>query len=475
MNDIIWKTGLELREMIKSKEVSPVEVVKTHLDRLTQVNSRINAVVNIIEEDALDKAKAAEKAVLDSYDDKDSTTSNGLPPLLGIPVVIKDNVPTKGIKTTYGSKLFKDHIPDKDAILVERLKAAGAIPIGKTNLPEFGLLAITDNVLFGATKNPWDLDKTPGGSSGGSAAAVVEGIAPLATGNDVGGSIRIPASYCGVFGIKPTYGRIPLYPKQPGFEGVFHEGPITRTVKDAAVMLGIMSGHDNRDRSALPGIIPDDYYLKNLDGKIDGYKIAYCDNLGYTKVDPEIKEMTREKAKIFEKLGCTVEKIDLDLPDMLRHLQNMTISDFVSSIDDRLDEWKEVMDPKYEGFFKVAENITGKDISKVYITKDLLWERIRQVFEGFDLLITPTTSVAPFTYEEGKGPIGPSSIDDEKVNRMAWMGFNYPFNFTGQPAASINCGFTKDNLPVGLQIIGKHFDEEIILNAAYAFEYELSK
>ena len=438
-------------------------MIKVHLDRLNEINPKLNSVIHTIEKRALEEAKLAEKKLTDDTDDNESY----LGPFFGVPLVIKDNINTKDIKTTFGSKLYENYIPKEDAIMVARLKKAGAIIIGKTNLPEFALLAITDNILFGDTKNPWDYDKTPGGSSGGSAAAVAAGISPLSLGNDVGGSIRLPAAFCGVFGIKPTSGRIPCYPRLSGWEGLYHEGPITRNVADAAMMLDIMAGPDIRDRLTLPDT--SDKFYDSLANKTSNLRIAYCSNLGYNKIDSEIKSITRESAKTFEKEGFFVDEIELNLPDMLKHLQNLTISDFLAAMEDDLEEWKEKMDPKYSGFFEMVEKITGQDISKIMKAKDELWEKIWPIFEKYDLLLTPTTAVPPFDFKDG-GPVGPSKINGEKVSRMSWMGYTYPFNFTGQPAASINCGFTKDNLPVGLQIIGRHYDEKTVLKASQVFE-----
>lgn len=459
MNELIYKSGLEISKIIKSKELSPVEVMNHFLRQYEKENSKINAIINILEEEALENAKEAEKQLVNTKNKEE------LGVFFGVPVLIKDNIYTKNINTTFGSKLFKDFVPVKDALLVERLKNSGAILLGKTNLPEFGLVAVTNNPLFGPTKNPWNEDRTPGGSSGGSAAAVSAGISPLSTGNDVGGSIRIPASFCGVFGIKPTLGRVPCYPKLPGWEGMFHEGPITRHVIDSAAMLDVISGYDKRDRFSFMQEEPG--FTNNTLEEIKNLKIAYCSNLGYTLLEPEIKDITKNAAWKFENMGCSVSEIELDLPDMLKHLQYITISDILSSLEPYLEEWKEVMDPNYEGFMHLEEAISNRDISKAHMAKDELWEKLWPVFTDYDLLITPTTSVPAFPLEEN---VGPRIINETKTSRMSWMGFTYPFNFTGQPAASINCGFTDSGFPVGLQIIGEHFDEKTVLKASYALE-----
>ncbi|MDO9573851.1 MAG: amidase, partial [Candidatus Contubernalis sp.] len=278
MSDICWSSGLDIIQAIKKKEVSPVEVLHIYLDRIKEMKPSINAMVTLTEKLARTQAKKAEESIL---------KGEPLGLLHGVPVTLKDNIFTQGIKTTFGSKLYENFVPDSDAVLVERLKKAGAIILGKTNTPEFGLLPITDNLIFGSTQNPWDHNKTSGGSSGGSAAAVSAGLCPISIGNDTGGSIRIPASLCGVYGLKPSFGRIPIYPRLPGWDTLIHEGPITRTVADAALTLEVLAGPDERDRLSLPAAATD--YLSTLNKGVKGLTVAYSHDLGYAIVDPEIR------------------------------------------------------------------------------------------------------------------------------------------------------------------------------------------
>ncbi|MBS4021620.1 MAG: amidase [Dethiobacter sp.] len=458
METICWSTAAELAAAIAARDVSVPEVVDAYLQRIESVNPKLNAIVTLVAERAVADAKEAQTKIQKSH---------RLGALHGVPVLIKDNVYTEGIRTTYGSLLYENFVPDTDAILVARLKAAGAIVLGKTNLSEFGLVAITDNVIFGPTKNPWDLAKTPGGSSGGSAAAVAAGLSPLATGNDAGGSIRLPAGFCGIYGLKPSFGRIPSYPRLPVCEAVSHEGPLTRSVADAALMLEAMAGPDDRDRLSLPSA-PGDYQSCLKEG-VAGLKVAYSPDLGYATVDSEVRKIINKAALVFEELGCQVDEITLELPDMVKSLQIMVLTEIMVANEDRLEEWREKIYPLYSSFFSRVDKFTNKDMARIQFQRSELWHKIRRVFEDYDLLLTPTSAVAAFDSGAG-GPVGPPVINGEKVRGMTWMAFAYPFNFTGQPAASVPCGFTAAGLPVGLQIVGRRFDEKTVLMASAAFE-----
>ena len=289
--DVCWMSALELRDAYARQELSPVEVTKVILERIDEINPGINAIITHTPEIATAAAKEAEQA----YGRGDAG------PLAGIPVTIKDLIPTKGIRTTSGSRMFEDNVPDEDAVVVERLKEAGVAILGKTNVPEFGYVAYTDNLLFGPTRNPWNTSKTVAGSSGGAAAAVAAGLGPLAAGNDGGGSIRIPSSFCGVFGLKPHFGRVPSYPHVVhGWETMNCEGPITRTVADAALMLDVLAGPCHRDRHSLPesGV----NYLELIKGGVKGLKLAFSADLGVTVADPEVVDIARKAAQVFSEL-----------------------------------------------------------------------------------------------------------------------------------------------------------------------------
>ena len=459
VGDIIWKSAAELAQGIKAGELSPVEVLDVYLDRIEEINPKINAIVTLIEENARKEAKKAEQKVKEGKE---------LGVLHGVPVVIKDNIPVRGVRTTYGSKLYENHVPEEDMILVERLRQAGAIILGKTNMPEFGLIGITDNPVFGMTYNPWDTNRTTGGSSGGSAAAVAAGLCPIAVGNDGGGSIRIPANFCGVFGLKPHLGRIPRYPSLPGWETMAVEGPITRTVEDAAIMMDVMAGPDERDYLCLP---PSDLnYHARLEDDIIGKKFAYSPDLGQFIIDPEVAEVVKKAVTSFSDLGHEVEEVTLDLVDMGQDFLYQVISETAAGLEEFREEWEKVMYPAYAAFLGLEESLKSVDFVKIQYKRKELSEQVwQQVFKDYDFLLAPVTAVPAFDVEIG---IGPFEINGEGIGPVGWL-LTFPFNFTGQPAASVPCGFTKDNLPIGLQIVGKRFDELGVLQASREFEKRL--
>ena len=458
MNEIYSLSASEIAQNVQQKNISPLEVVNSFLSHIDKINPIVNAIVTL----------TPEHAVLEAREATSSLYRGDTPgPLAGVPLLVKDNVYTSGIRTTFGSKLYEEFIPEEDAILVKRLKAAGSILIGKTNLPEFGMLPITDNSLFGPTFNPWDLNKTCGGSSGGSAAAVAAGMGPIATGNDAGGSIRLPAGLCGVYAIKPSFGRIPSYPKLDGFNTLLHEGPITRTVYDAALMLDVMSGPDRRDRSSL--VFEKTCFRDQLNKEIKKLKIAYSPDLGYLSVDPEVEEIVKKAAFLLAEAGCLVEEVKFELPNLERDLRVLTVSQIFAANEDRLDEWKNTAHHLTRSILTLGEKYTNRDVVRVEFRRELLWDKLSSLFEEYDILLTPTSAVAAFDIKENV-IVGPDQINGLKVGRMAWAGYTLPFNFTGQPAASVPCGFTAKGLPVGMQIVGRLCDDLSVLNVSLAFE-----
>ncbi|WP_456329320.1 amidase [Archaeoglobus sp.] len=438
--------AVDIVEKLRGGEISAVELVEECLEKIERINPKINAFVTLNE-------KAVEEAR--------NVDPNS--PLAGLPIAIKDNVETKGIRTTYCSKLYENYIPEEDAVLVERLKKAGAVILGKTNMPEFGLIAYTDNPLFGPTRNPFDLSKTVGGSSGGSAAAVAAGILPVASGNDGGGSIRIPASFCGLYGLKPSFGRVPCYPSLPIFVGLHSEGFLTRYVEDNAFMLDLVKRRDIRDMNSLP----DDgvSYLKAIEEQPDNVKIAFSPDLGYATVDSEVEEVVRKAAFRLEKFG-EVEEVKLNAPSLENQLVTKVVLEVVTFIGERMEEWEKVAFPPYLGFMALAQSLTYREYIKIEERKMELWKALRGVFEEYDYLITPTVACKPFEI----GKISPDEIDGKPITPIGWMPFTYPFNFTSQPAASIPAGFSKEGLPVGMQIVGKHYDDAGVLKISKAFQ-----
>jgi len=458
MSEIYWMSATELLSAYKKGKLSPVEVVKTLLARIDEINPKINAIVTRTDDMALSAAKESEKAY-----------QKGEPrPLEGVPITIKDNVFTKGVRTTFGSKLYENFVPDRDAILVERLKNAGAVILGKTNMPEFGLVAITDNLVFGKTVNPWNLNRTSGGSSGGAAAAVAAGLCPVAHGNDFGGSLRIPSSFCGVFVLKPSFGRVPIYPRLPGGETINHEGAISRTVEDNALILDVIAGPSIYDQTSLPQY--SGKFRKDMKGNVKGLRLAFSFDLGGGfPVDSQVLEICRRAAFSFEEMGCTVEEIKPGWINMERDSIVNLLSETLTAHEKELDKFKEVIFPPWRPFLEIAPNFKNRDVVRVQFHRHQLTEQVSQVLEKYDLILTPTLATAAF--EAGDmGPLGPAKIDGREATAISWNCFTYPFNYTGQPAASVPCGFNSEGLPVGLQIVGRRLDEAMVLRAAAAFE-----
>ena len=456
--EICRMTAMQLRKAIKTRKLSPVEVVDAVLERINRINPIINAYCTLVTESARAEAKKAERKVM---------KGEVLGPLHGVPVSIKDLAFTKGIRTTGGSKMYENFVPDQDAVFVERLKAAGAIILGKTNTPEFGWIAVTTNPVFGVSRNPWNTEYTTGGSSGGAAAAVAACLGPIAQGSDGGGSIRIPSSFCGVYGLKPSFGRVPTSPGFPSlWEGLSVSGPITRTVADAALMLEVMSGYDERDFYSIPLKAP--RYLSAVRGEpnLKGMKIAWTVDMGYAIVDKQVARTIEAAAKVFEKLGCLVEEAHPDAGDPQAAFSTQVASAVAAQLYDELPEWGKQFDPGLALYVERSKDILARDYVKARMKHLEYWAKIRVFFDKYDLLLAPVLAVPPFSV----GTYSPAEINGQKVSAIAWMPFTYPFNVTGQPAASIPCGFTKDGLPLGLQIIGRKYDEVSVLKASAAFE-----
>lgn len=446
---------VETVSAIKARKLSPVEVMDAVLNRIEELNPKVNAYCTLVSESARKQAIAAENAVMKREE---------LGPLHGVPVSIKDLIFTKGIRTTGGSKIYENFVPQEDAIVVARLKAAGAIVVGKTNTCEFGWVARTDNLIFGPTRNPWNLALTPGGSSGGGAASVALGMGSLAIGNDGGGSIRVPSSFCGVFGLKPSFGRVPQYPGFPGWLSHSCTGPITRTVRDAALVMEVIAGRDDRDRFSLPdtGL----RYLPSLNGDLKGLKIAWSGDFGGAIADPKVLEITKTAAKTFATLGAAVEAASPEIKNPDASFSTIVGVGLATVLQDKMEEWREQMDPLLVRFIDYVKDKLATEYGQARLEQMKYWDGVRSFFEKYDLLLTPTVAVLPFDI----GNFGVREIAGVKVSPLSWIAFNYPFNITGQPAASVPCGWTDDGLPVGLQIVGKRFDDATVLRAAAAFE-----
>jgi aspartyl-tRNA(Asn)/glutamyl-tRNA(Gln) amidotransferase subunit A len=443
----------DLAAAIRSKQVSPVEVINAVLARIEQLNPRLNAFCLVTAEAARQAAQAAEQAVM---------RGEPLGPLHGVPVSIKDLVLTKGVRTMRGSKLYEHDVPTEDAPVVERLKAAGAIILGKTTTPEFGFKGVTDSPVTGITRNPWHPERTPGGSSGGAGVAVATGMGPLAVGTDGGGSIRIPSSFCGIYGLKPHLGRVPVYPASTVGD-ISHVGPMTRTVRDAALMLNAIAGADDRDRLSLPTSHPD--YVQAVEGDIRGLRMAWSADLGFAVVDPQVRQITAAAVSAFSELGCHVEEVTpgFDNPGQLfQYFFYVNISTMLQDYPG----YERHIDPQLLANLAEVKDVSGQDYARVILRRSAIFDKIQRLFAAYDVLLCPTVAVPPFEV----GIEGPTQIAGRAVDRRTWIAMTPLFNLTGQPAATVPCGFTDEGLPIGLQIVGRRFDEVTVLRASAAFE-----
>jgi amidase len=456
--DLCLTPATELVRLFRARKVSPLEVMQAVLARIDQVNPQVNAYVTVVRESALGAARAATRAL---------RRGPRLPPLHGVPVSIKDLTPTKGIRTTWGSKIYEQHIPEEDALIVERLKAAGAIVVGKTNTPEFGAGANTFNAVFGATRNPWNLALTCGGSSGGAAVALATGMGPIAQGGDLGGSLRIPAAFCGVVGFRTTPGLVPAYPKELAWDTLDVIGPMARTVPDVALMLSVVAGPD--DRAPLSYAVDTREFVKAVKApSVRGWRIAWTPDLnGLIPVEEEVAAVAEGATKVFRSLGATVEAASPDFAEVNEIVLATRGLSMVAHHADRLARWKDQMQQGLVWNIEQGLRLTPQEIGRGEKLRTVLWHRVREFMETRDLLILPTVAVPPFPVELAY----PTAINGKALESYTqWFFLTYGITVTGLPAISIPCGFSKSGLPVGLQIVGRRRQEAAVLRAAAAFE-----
>lgn len=455
--DLCFTPATKLARLIRQKKVSPVEVVRAVLDRIERVNPKLNAYCTVVAERALKAARHAESAVM---------KKKALGPLHGVPVSIKDLVPTAGIRTTWGSKIYEHHVPDEDGLVVERLKAAGAIVIGKTNTPEFGAGANTYNAVFGPTRNPWNPALTCGGSSGGAAVALATGMGPLAQGSDLGGSLRIPAAFCGVVGFRTTPGLVPVYPSQLGWDTYSVQGPMARTVADTALMLAAISGPDERVPISFPADTREFIRAVNTPS-VKGLRVAWSPDLGIAPVERQVKQVAETAAKVFARLGARVEDGHADfstVQEIIRVSRGLRMAALHA---DKLAKWREVMNPNLVWNIEQGLKLSAEDVGRAETLRTELWGRVRTFFSRYDLVLTPTVAVLPFPVEIPY----PKEVNGRPMaNYIEWVLSTYAFTVVGLPAISVPAGWTADGLPVGLQIVGRWRGEASVLRAAAAFE-----
>jgi amidase len=456
--DPTFAPAVELLRLYRARRISPLEVMQATLARIDAVNPRVNAIVTLDRAGALREARRATAAM---------HRRGTLPPLHGLPVGIKDVTPTRGLRTTFGSTLFADHVPDADALVVQRLRAAGAIVIGKTNTPEFAFGPNTVNQVFGATRNPWNPALTAGGSSGGSAAALATGMCALAEGTDLGGSLRGPASFCGVVGFRTSPGLIPRVPTTLAWDTYSVEGPMARNVADAALMLSVMAGLD--DRAPLSYDVDTAAFTRAVKNpSVKGWRVAWSLDLGgLALLDHEVAAIVRDAAAVFTKLGARVEQAapDMsDVPEIVRLTRGFLM---VARHGDRLEKHRDVLQAGLVENTEQGLRLTSREVAEGELLRTQQWERVQAFMAEHELLITPTAAVPPFPIDQPH----PLQVNGQPIGKaMARSFLTYAFSVLGLPAISIPCGFTRQGLPVGLQIVGRRRGDAAVLTAAAAFQ-----
>jgi len=444
--------------MIRRRAVSPLEVTRAFLDRIERVNPRLNAYCTVAADQALAAARRATVQV--------TRRGTRLGALHGVPVSIKDLTPTKGIRTTWGSKIFEHHVPDEDGLVVERLKAAGGIVLGKTNTPEFGAGANTFNAVFGPTRNPWNPALTCGGSTGGGAVALATGMGPLAQGSDLGGSLRIPAAFCGVVGLRPSPGLVPIHPTDVAWDAYAVQGPMARTVGDLALMLAAIAGPDARSPISYP-IDVRTFTAAVQRPSVKGLRVAWSADLGVTPVDAEIAQICVAATGVFRRLGARVDTAHPDFDGVVEVINASRGLRMVAAHEDRLPKWRDVMQINLVGNVDAGLRLTASDIARAEKHRTELWRRVRAFLHRYDVILTPTAPIPPFPVEVTH----PTEINGRPMaNYIQWGLLTYAFTVVGVPAMSVPCGFTSAGLPVGLQITGRWRDEVTVLRVAAAFE-----
>lgn len=456
--DISFMSARKLRDWIINRKISPVELTKIYLERIERFNPTLNAFLTVCGDQAIAEARQAESAVM---------RGEPLGLLHGLPIALKDLTQTQGIRTTRGSLIFENFIPRADEPIVERIRNSGAIIIGKTNTPEFGHRGTTENLLSEPCTNPWDISRTSGGSSGGSAVAVASGLAAISQGDDGGGSIRIPASFCGVFGMKPSFGLVPRpHRSGGGWNFISQTGALGRSVADVAMLLQVMAGPHKEDPRTVNENTPE--FLEQLTPEIEGYRIAWSPDFGNLPVDPQVRESTSIGAYLLEECGVTIEELKhpVDTKNSLETFKTIFMSDMLATLSPLLERHGKLMMPSLRFWLEEAKSWSVVRLVDALGGLELHRAQLNAIFAQYDLLMTPTMSVPAFPIEQW-----PEVIDNTPVDKLwAFNPFCYLFNLTGQPAASIPCGFSKEGLPIGLQIIGRRGEDIKVLRAAATFE-----
>ncbi len=456
MSDLLYRPLTAIVDLLARRELSPVELMRTTLARIDATHEKLNAFVALRDRDAL---------LLDASASEERIARGEGRPLEGSPPGVKDLEDVEGLVTSEGSVPVRDNLATRDSVQVARLKAAGAIVVGKTNAPEFGYTALTKNLLFGVTRNPWNPERTPGGSSGGSSAAIAGGVIPLVTASDGGGSVRLPASFTGCFGLKPSYGRIPHESVDLWtMDDTSVHGPLTRTVEDAALHLDVAVGPHPLDPNSLPH--PDISYRDALRQLPPDLRIGYSPDLGYAVVQSDIAEIVYDAARAFEEMGHHFEELKEGLPELGRDWGMVSAFELLGRIEHLLPEREGDFGRSFIRGVKMGREMTSKLWGDVRRRRAGLNRWCAEVFERYDLLLTPTV---PFDAPPAKGPFPEQT--EGRTQPMASVGsFTIPFNLSWHPAVTVRAGLSKAGLPVGLQIVGPRHRDDLVLQAAFAFE-----
>ena len=455
--EICFLTATELVHRIRAKELSVREVMEAHLAQIDRVNPKVNAIVT----------RSDRTEVMDQVDAADAALARGedVGPLHGLPIAHKDLVETKDLRTTYGSPIFKDFVPEHDALIVERLKKAGAITIGKTNTPEFGAGSQTYNEVFGETLNPYDTTKTCGGSSGGAAVALACGMLPIADGSDMGGSLRNPANFCNVVGFRTSPGRVPVWPAVLGWFPISVEGPMARTVQDAALMLSAIAGPDRRAPISISE--PGEMFSRSLERDFSGVHIAWDRDLDGLPVDPQVTATIDAQREVFESLGCAIVEDVPDFTDADEVFKVWRAWRFELAYSKLLETHPDQIKETVIWNIKAGMELSGPQIGEAEIKRTALYQRVREFMETYEFLILPVNQALPFDVNQRYI----TEINGMKMETyIDWMRSCYYISVLGLPAISVPCGFTPDGLPVGVQIVGRHQDDFGVLQLAHAFE-----
>ena len=456
MDSIFYQSAVDLVNAIRNKKMSVSEVIQAHIDRIEQFNPGINAIVAMDLDGAIDAAKAADKKI---------ASGEQLGPLFGLPVVHKDTFLTKGMRTTFGSAAYKDNIPTQDSAVVAKQRSAGAITLGKSNMPEFGAGSHTFNDVYGSTKNPYRYDVSAGGSSGGAAAALAAGFVPIADGSDMGGSLRNPASFCNVVGLRPSVGRVPLVPSTFSFSALGVAGPMARNVPDLALLFSVLAGVDSRDPLSISTEGQINASLRPVDTK--GIRVAYSSTIGGLPFDTEIPPIIRKGIQCLENMGCLVDEAEPDFSGADFAFETLRAIAFATNFSPIREAKGDLLKETVRWNIDLGLAMSGKAVASAGRSQAVMFQRMEQFLQKYDFLVCPTAQVVPFDIHQEY----PKMIDGVQMQTyIEWMRSAYRITITGHPAISVPCGFTEDGLPVGIQIVGRYRQEQSLMEFAHQFE-----